>query len=73
MYICVKLLPEDLNPGPCLPHPTSTYICEVIIALKVKLEEEKKINEKPSYSFNKNNTLVQNEITLLNCKPSPSN
>ena len=69
----MKLLPEDLNPDLCLPHSTSTYICKVTIALKVKLEEEKKINEKPSYSFNKNNTLVQNEITLLNCKPSPSN
>ena len=69
----MKLLPEGLNPGFCLSHPTSTYNCKVTIALKVKLEEEKKINEKPSYSFNKNNTLVQNEITLLNCKPSPSN
>ena len=29
--MCVKLSPEDLNPGPCLPHSTNTYTCGVPI------------------------------------------
>ena len=33
--MCVKLPSGDLNPGPCPPHPTSTYTCGVTIALKV--------------------------------------
>ena len=33
--MCVKLLPGDLNPGPCPPHPTSTYTCGVTIAPRV--------------------------------------
>ena len=33
--MCVKFLPEDLNLGPCLPHPTSTYTCGVVITPKV--------------------------------------
>ena len=28
----MKLLPRDLNPDPCPPHSTSTYICKVTIA-----------------------------------------
>ena len=28
-----KISPRDLNPGPCLPHPTSTYTCGATIAL----------------------------------------
>ena len=35
MYMCVKLPLEDLNPGPCPQHSTSTYTCEVIIASKM--------------------------------------
>ena len=31
----VKLSPENLNPTLYPPHPTSTYICEVIITLRV--------------------------------------
>ena len=31
----MKLLPKDLNLGPYLPHPTSTYTYEVIIAPRV--------------------------------------
>ena len=31
----MKLLLGDLNPGLCPPHPISTYICEVTIALRV--------------------------------------
>ena len=30
--MCVKLLLKDLNTGPCLSHPTSTYIYGVTIA-----------------------------------------
>ena len=33
--MCVKFLPEDLNPGPCPPHPTNIYTCEVTTAPKV--------------------------------------
>ena len=34
--MCVKLPPEDMNPGPSSPqHPTNTHICRVIIAPKV--------------------------------------
>ena len=33
--MCVKLPPGDLNPGPCPPHPTSTYTCGVTIAPRV--------------------------------------
>ena len=33
--MCVKFPPRDLNPGSCLPHPTSTYICRVTIAPRV--------------------------------------
>ena len=32
VYICVKLLPGNLNPSPYPPHPTSTYTYEVTIA-----------------------------------------
>ena len=32
----VKLLPEELNPGPYLPHPTNTYTCGVTIAPRVR-------------------------------------
>ena len=28
--MCVKLPPEDLNPDPYPPHPTSTYTCAFI-------------------------------------------
>ena len=31
----MKLPPEDLNPDPYLPHPTSTYIYAVTIAPRV--------------------------------------
>ena len=31
----VKLSPEDLNPGLCLPYPTSTYTYGVTIASRV--------------------------------------
>ena len=27
--VCVKLFLGNLNPGPCLPHPTSIYTCGV--------------------------------------------
>ena len=33
--MCVKLPPGDLNPDPCLPHPTSTYTYEMTIAPRV--------------------------------------
>ena len=33
--MCVKLLPGDLNPGPCPSHPTNTYTCGVTIAPRV--------------------------------------
>ena len=36
MYMRVKLLPRDLNPNSCLPHPTSTYTCRVTTAPKVR-------------------------------------
>ena len=29
--MCVKFPLGDLNTGPCPPHSTNTYICEVII------------------------------------------
>ena len=32
--MCVKLSHGDLNLGPFLPHPTSTYTCGVTIAPK---------------------------------------
>ena len=35
----MKLPPRDLNPGPCPPHPTSTYTCGVTIALMVCFED----------------------------------
>ena len=35
MYMCVKIPPRDLNPGPCPLHLTSTYTYEVTIAPKV--------------------------------------
>ena len=31
----MKLSSRDLNPDPYHPHPTSTYICRVTIALKM--------------------------------------
>ena len=31
----MKLPPGDLNPDPCPPHSTNTYICRVTIASKV--------------------------------------
>ena len=31
----VKLSPRDLNPGPYLPHPTSTYTYEMTVAPRV--------------------------------------
>ena len=31
----VKFPPRSLNPDPCSPHPTSTYICGVTIIPKV--------------------------------------
>ena len=31
----VKLPPQDLNSNLCLPHPTSTYTCEVTITLRI--------------------------------------
>ena len=34
MYM--KLPIGDLNPGPSLPHPTSTYTCGVTTALRVR-------------------------------------
>ena len=33
--MCVKLPPEDLNPDPYPPHPTSIYTCVVSIAPRV--------------------------------------
>ena len=33
--MCVKFSLGDLNPGPCPPHSTSTYTCEVTIAQKM--------------------------------------
>ena len=33
--MCVKLLPEDLNPDPSLTHLTNTYTCKVTIASRV--------------------------------------
>ena len=33
--MCVKLLLRDLNPNPCPPRPTNTYICRVTTAPKV--------------------------------------
>ena len=41
MYICVKLPSEDLNPDPCSPHPTSTYICRITITPRVYDDIEK--------------------------------
>ena len=35
MYMCAKFPPEDLNPGSYPPYPTNTYICEVLITLRV--------------------------------------
>ena len=35
MYMCVKLPLRDLNPSPCPPHPTNTYICRVTTAPRV--------------------------------------
>ena len=34
--MCVKFPPGDLNPSPYPPHPTSTYICGVITAPRVR-------------------------------------
>ena len=34
--MCMKLPPRDLNSGPCPPHPTSIYSCEMTTALKVR-------------------------------------
>ena len=41
--MCVKLSPENLNPGPCpsnpgpcSPHPTSTYTYGVTTVLRVR-------------------------------------
>ena len=48
--MCVKLLPRDLNPGPCPPHPTSTNTCGVITALKVH-DSEININTKHAKMF----------------------
>ena len=31
----VNLIPEDLNPDPCLPHLTSIYTCGVTTAPRV--------------------------------------
>ena len=31
----MSLPPKNLNPGPCPPHPISTYTCGVIIAPRV--------------------------------------
>ena len=33
--MCVNLSLGDLNPRPLLPHPISTYTCELTIALRV--------------------------------------
>ena len=44
--MCVKLPPKDFNPGPCLPHPTSTYTCGVIIAPRVRGDILRVINTK---------------------------
>ena len=33
--MCVKHPSKDLNPAPCLSHPTSTYTYEVIIVPKM--------------------------------------
>ena len=33
--MCVKLSSRDLNLGHCPPHPTRTYTCGVITALRV--------------------------------------
>ena len=33
--MCVKLPPENLNPGPYPLHLTNTYTCRVITALRV--------------------------------------
>ena len=33
--MCVELSPRDLNPSPCPPHATNTYICGVTIAPRV--------------------------------------
>ena len=35
MYMCVKLIPEDLYSGPYPLHLTNTYTCGVIIVPKV--------------------------------------
>ena len=37
--MCVKLPLGDLNPGPCLPHLTSTYTCKVTTAPRVRSGE----------------------------------
>ena len=34
--MCVKLHPEDLNPGPYHPHPTSIYTCGVTTTPRVR-------------------------------------
>ena len=44
--MCVKLLPEDLNLDPYLPHPTSTYTCEVTIAPRMCGSINEHINSK---------------------------
>ena len=38
--MCVKFSLENLNPGPYIPHPTSTCTCEIIIVLRVRNGEE---------------------------------
>ena len=35
VYQLITKLNGDLNPDPCLPHPTSTYTCEVTITPRV--------------------------------------
>ena len=34
--MCVKLSSGDLNPDPCPPHLTNTYICGVITTPRVR-------------------------------------
>ena len=41
--MCVKFLPENLNPDFCLSYLTSTYTCGVTIALKVYSDNLQKI------------------------------
>ena len=58
--MCVKFPHKNLNHDPCPPHPTNTYTCGMIIALRMCGSSRNLIPQQPGAPvFNSSNYYVK--------------